>query len=88
MPWSGDINTTFAFEAQVRMGLNLALSGVPHWGTDIGGFYSVAPDAGELFVRWLQFAPSVRSSAPTTMSGAAICPGRTAPRLKRSAAVI
>ncbi len=56
MPWSGDINTSFAtFEAQVKIGLNLALSGVPHWGTDIGGFYSVAPDAGELFVRWLQF---------------------------------
>lgn len=56
MPWSGDINTTFeALETQLRVGLNLGLSGVPHWGTDIGGFYSVAPDAGELFVRWLQF---------------------------------
>jgi alpha-glucosidase (family GH31 glycosyl hydrolase) len=56
MAWSGDINTSFAtFEAQVRIGLNFALSGVPHWGTDIGGFYLVAPDQGELFVRWLQF---------------------------------
>jgi alpha-glucosidase (family GH31 glycosyl hydrolase) len=57
MPWSGDINTTFeAFETQIRMGLNLGMSGVPHWGTDAGGFYNVAPDNGELLVRWLQFA--------------------------------
>ncbi len=57
MPWSGDINTSFAtLEAQIRTGLNVGMSGVPHWGTDAGGFYSVAPDTGELFVRWLQFA--------------------------------
>jgi alpha-glucosidase (family GH31 glycosyl hydrolase) len=57
IPWSGDINTTFeTMETQIRTGLNLGLSGIPHWGTDAGGFYSVAPDAGELFVRWLQFA--------------------------------
>jgi alpha-glucosidase (family GH31 glycosyl hydrolase) len=50
------LNARFAtFEAQVSIGLNPALSGVPHWGTDIGGFYLVAPDQGELFVRWLQF---------------------------------
>lgn len=56
MPWSGDINTTFeSFETQIRTGLNLQMSGVPHWGTDIGGFYAVAPDDGELYIRWLQF---------------------------------
>ncbi len=57
IPWSGDINTTFeTMETQIRTGLNVGLSGIPHWGTDTGGFYSVAPDQGELFVRWLQFA--------------------------------
>ena len=57
IPWSGDINATFeSFETQIRTGLNLAMSGVPHWGTDTGGFYTVAPDDGELFVRWLQFS--------------------------------
>jgi alpha-glucosidase (family GH31 glycosyl hydrolase) len=57
IPWSGDINTTFETMAtQIRIGLNLAMSGIPHWGTDTGGFYSVAPDQGELFVRWLQFS--------------------------------
>ncbi|MCC7372497.1 MAG: DUF5110 domain-containing protein [Chloroflexi bacterium] len=53
--WSGDINTTFTtFEGQVLLGLGLAMSGVPYWGTDIGGFYPNALD-GELYVRWFQF---------------------------------
>ena len=56
MPWSGDVNTTFeTMETQIRIGLNAGMSGVPHWGTDIGGFYRVAPDEGELFARWFQF---------------------------------
>ncbi|MDP8924482.1 MAG: DUF5110 domain-containing protein [Chloroflexota bacterium] len=54
--WSGDINTTFTtLEAQVPLGLGLAMSGVPYWGTDIGGFYPAALD-GELYARWFQFA--------------------------------
>jgi alpha-glucosidase len=54
--WSGDINNTWAtFEAQASLGLNAGLSGVPLWGTDIGGFYPVAPQSGELFARWFQF---------------------------------
>ena len=57
IPWSGDINTTFeTMETQIRIGLNLGMSGIPHWGTDTGGFCSVAPDQGELFVRWLRFS--------------------------------
>jgi alpha-glucosidase len=56
MPWSGDINTTFeTLETQIRTGLNVGMSGIPHWGTDIGGFFQVAPDKGELFARWFQF---------------------------------
>ena len=54
--WSGDINNTFtSFEAQIGVGLNVGLSGVPYWTTDIGGFYSATPDSGELFARWFQF---------------------------------
>jgi alpha-glucosidase (family GH31 glycosyl hydrolase) len=53
--WTGDINTTFTtFAAQIPMGLNTAMSGVPYWGTDIGGFYPAALD-GELYARWFQF---------------------------------
>ena len=54
--WSGDINNTWTvLEAQASLGLNVGLSGVPLWGTDIGGFYPSIPQSGELFVRWFQF---------------------------------
>ena len=56
-PWSGDINATFAsMEAQICSGLNVGLSGVPHWGTDTGGFYRVGENDPELYVRWFQFS--------------------------------
>jgi alpha-D-xyloside xylohydrolase len=57
--WSGDIQSTFeALQAQVRAGLNMALSGIPWWTTDIGGFYGGDvrdPDFHELLVRWFQY---------------------------------
>ena len=54
--WSGDIDATFpSLEAQPAVGLSMGLSGVPYWGTDVGGFYRVAPNSEELFVRWFQF---------------------------------
>lgn len=53
--WTGDINTTFTtFACQPLLGLGLAMSGVPYWGTDIGGFYPNALN-GELYARWFQF---------------------------------
>jgi alpha-D-xyloside xylohydrolase len=58
--WSGDINSTFeALQAQVRAGLNMGLSGIPWWTTDIGGFYGGDPEAPafrELVVRWFQYS--------------------------------
>jgi alpha-D-xyloside xylohydrolase len=57
--WSGDIRSTFeALQAQVRAGLNIGLSGVPWWTTDIGGFFGGdvnAPYFRELIVRWFQY---------------------------------
>ncbi len=57
--WSGDINSTFdALRAQVRAGLNMALSGIPWWTTDIGGFRGgdpAAPEFRELVVRWFEY---------------------------------
>jgi alpha-glucosidase (family GH31 glycosyl hydrolase) len=54
--WSGDINNTWTtLEEQLSVGLNVGLSGIPYWGTDIGGFYAVAPETHELFLRWFQF---------------------------------
>jgi alpha-D-xyloside xylohydrolase len=57
--WSGDINSTFeALQAQVRAGLNIGLSGIPWWTTDIGGFYGGEPESPafrELLIRWFQY---------------------------------
>lgn len=63
--WSGDINNDFAtLEAQVPLGLSTGLSGVPYWGTDVGGFFHAVPETGELYARWFQlgaFCPVFRS---------------------------
>jgi alpha-D-xyloside xylohydrolase len=58
--WSGDIASTFAsLRTQVRAGLNVALSGIPWWTTDIGGFHGggdpESPEFRELIVRWFQY---------------------------------
>ncbi len=58
--WSGDINSDwFSFRRQIPAGLNFALSGMPYWTTDIGGFVFGSPTDPafrELFVRWFQYA--------------------------------
>ena len=57
--WSGDIPSTFASLAeQIRAGLNMSLSGIPWWTTDIGGFHGGdinCPTFRELIVRWFQY---------------------------------
>jgi alpha-D-xyloside xylohydrolase len=57
--WSGDIASTFdALRTQIPAGLNIGLSGIPWWATDIGGFHGgdpANPDFQELIVRWFQF---------------------------------
>jgi alpha-D-xyloside xylohydrolase len=58
--WSGDINSDwFSFRRQVPAGLNFAVSGIPYWTTDIGGFVfgsPIDPAFRELFIRWFQYA--------------------------------
>jgi alpha-glucosidase (family GH31 glycosyl hydrolase) len=55
--WSGDVDSTWeTLKTHVPVGINTGLSGVPYWGTDIGGFVPTAEYTGELFVRWFQFA--------------------------------
>ncbi len=57
--WSGDINSDWlSFRRQVPAGLNFALSGIPYWTTDIGGFVfgsPADPAFRELFIRWFQY---------------------------------
>ncbi len=57
--WSGDIPSTFeSLRVQVRAGLNMAMSGIPWWTSDIGGFFKGDPDDPayrELLVRWFEY---------------------------------
>ena len=57
--WSGDIRSRFeVLRAQIPAGLNIAMSGIPWWTTDIGGFMDgdIRTDYfKELIVRWFQF---------------------------------
>lgn len=76
--WSGDVTSTWnSLRNQIPAGLNFSLTGIPHWNSDIGGFfaapYNKSGDGGigaknppyqELYVRWLQFGtfnPMMRS---------------------------
>jgi alpha-D-xyloside xylohydrolase len=57
--WSGDINSDWlSYRRQIPAGLNFALSGIPYWTTDIGGFVFGSPTDPafrELFIRWFQY---------------------------------
>jgi alpha-glucosidase/alpha-D-xyloside xylohydrolase len=54
--WSGDVSSMWlTLKNQVPIGINSGLSGIPYWGTDIGGFVPTAEFTGELYVRWFQF---------------------------------
>jgi alpha-glucosidase (family GH31 glycosyl hydrolase) len=54
--WSGDVYSRWeTLKTHVPVAVNTALSGIPYWGTDIGGFVPTADFLGELYVRWFQF---------------------------------
>jgi alpha-D-xyloside xylohydrolase len=57
--WSGDIGVDFpTLRRQIAAGLNTALSGLPWWCADIGGFHGGDPSDPayqELMIRWFQF---------------------------------
>ncbi len=60
--WSGDVYSTYwALQRQVPAGLNFALSGLPYWTTDIGGYHLPYPKAQfepwyqDLYTRWFEF---------------------------------
>jgi len=55
--WSGDVESRWETLANhVPIAINTGLSGIPYWGTDIGGFVATDEFTGELFARWFQFA--------------------------------
>jgi alpha-glucosidase/alpha-D-xyloside xylohydrolase len=54
--WSGDVQSRWAtLKAHIPVAINTGLSGLPYWGTDIGGFNPTPEYTGELHVRWFQF---------------------------------
>jgi alpha-glucosidase/alpha-D-xyloside xylohydrolase len=67
--WSGDVYSTWeTLKTQVPVAVNTGLSGIPYWGTDIGGFVPTPEFLGDLYVRWFQFAafcPLFRSHGRT-----------------------
>jgi alpha-glucosidase (family GH31 glycosyl hydrolase) len=67
--WSGDVDCTWqTLRAQIAVGLNTGLTGLPFWGTDTGGFVPTKQLTGELYVRWFQFSafsPLFRSHGRT-----------------------
>lgn len=55
--WSGDILSQWeTLKNQVPIGLNVALSCSPYWGTDTGGFFSTEEYDGELWMRWVEYS--------------------------------
>jgi alpha-glucosidase/alpha-D-xyloside xylohydrolase len=67
--WSGDVFSTWeTLKTHVPVAINTGLSGIPYWGTDIGGFVPTKEFTGELYVRWFQFGafcPLFRSHGRT-----------------------
>ncbi len=54
--WSGDVQSRWeTLRTHVPVAVNTGLSGIPFWGTDIGGFIPTDDYTGELHVRWFQF---------------------------------
>ena len=63
--WSGDVVSDWGvLRNQIPAALNISLTGIPYWNSDIGGFFSANkfpegvkdPAFHELYVRWMQFA--------------------------------
>jgi alpha-glucosidase/alpha-D-xyloside xylohydrolase len=54
--WSGDVYSTWeTLKTHVPVAINTGLTGIPYWGTDIGGFVPTKEYTGELHARWFQF---------------------------------
>ena len=67
--WSGDVDSRWeTLKTQVPIAINTALTGIPYWGTDIGGFVPTSELTAELYLRWFQFGafcPLFRSHGRT-----------------------
>jgi len=48
-------STWETLKVHIPNAINTALSGIPYWGTDIGGFVPTKEFTAELYLRWFQF---------------------------------
>lgn len=83
--WNGDPSTTWDFDglaSAVRNGINMGLSGVAVWGSDIGGFHAFLDRAltPEMLTRWVQFG-AVSGVMRTQRDGVAI-PAKVRPQVE------
>ena len=54
--WSGDVSSKWeTLKNHIPIAINTGLSGIPYWGTDIGGFVPTQEFTAELYLRWFQF---------------------------------
>jgi len=54
--WSGDVYSTWeTLKTHIPIAVNTGLTGIPYWGTDIGGFVPTKEFTAELYLRWFQF---------------------------------
>jgi len=54
--WSGDVQSRWeTLKTHIPVAINTSLSGLPFWGTDIGGFNPTEEYTAELHLRWFQF---------------------------------
>ncbi|HEX5424016.1 MAG TPA: TIM-barrel domain-containing protein [Candidatus Acidoferrales bacterium] len=54
--WSGDTLSKWeTLKTQVAVAINTSLTGIPYWGSDIGGFVPTKEFTAELYLRWFQF---------------------------------
>lgn len=82
--WGGDPTTGWGFDglaSSVSQALNMGLSGVSVWGSDIGGFFALGRNAlsDELLMRWVQFG-ALSGVMRTQRNGVAL-PPRSRPQV-------
>ena len=54
--WSGDVYSKWeTLKTHIPIAINTGLTGIPYWGTDIGGFVPTKEFTAELYLRWFQF---------------------------------
>ncbi|MCW5890414.1 MAG: glycoside hydrolase family 31 protein [bacterium] len=76
--WSGDPTTGWGFDglaSVVTGGLNMGMSGIAIWGSDIGGYFALGDNAltPELLIRWVQVG-AVSGVMRTQRNGTAVPP--------------